>query len=159
MGGSHWPEVLLGDVAEDLTVGHVGPMASEYVASGIPFLRSQNVEAFRINLSDTKFITPEFHSKLGKSALRPGDVVIVRTGKPGTAAVIPDSMPALNCSDLVIVRPGSRLDSRFLCYYVNTVSGHHVSAHLVGAVQQHFNVGSARQLPLKLPPLSEQRAG
>jgi len=33
-----------------------------------------------------------------------------------------------------------------------------VSAHLVGAVQQHFNVGSARSMLLHLPQLSEQRA-
>ena len=77
-----WPVVTLGDIAEDLTVGHVGPMASEYVPYGVPFLRSQNVEAYHINVSDVKFISPEFHAKLGKSSLRPGDVVIVRTGKP-----------------------------------------------------------------------------
>ena len=156
--GSEWPIVALGDVAEDLTVGYVGPMASEYVPTGIPFLRSQNIERFRINLTDTKFITPEFHAQLRKSSLQPGDVVIVRTGKPGTAAVIPESMSNLNCSDLVIVRPGIRIDSRFLCYFINSVAETHVSAHLVGAVQQHINVGSARQLPLRLPPLPEQRA-
>jgi type I restriction enzyme S subunit len=33
-----------------------------------------------------------------------------------------------------------------------------VAAHLVGAVQQHFNVGSARTLRLNLPPLAEQKA-
>lgn len=158
MGGEGWARVLLGDVAEDLTVGHVGPMASEYVASGIPFLRSQNIEPFRINLSDPKFVTQEFHEKLAKSALRPGDVVIVRTGNPGTAAVVLESLLPLNCSDLVIVRPGARLDSRFLCYYVNCISGHHIRSHLVGAVQQHFNVGAARQLPLDLPSLATQRA-
>lgn len=157
MSGSHWRKAHLGEVAEDLTVGYVGSMASEYVESGVPFLRSQNVEPFRVSFTDVKYISPQFHRKLAKSSLRAGDVVIVRTGKPGAAAVIPSGLGDLNCSDLVIVRPGENLDSRFLCYYVNGVAGHHVNAHLVGAVQQHFNVASARQLLMRLPPVAEQR--
>jgi type I restriction enzyme S subunit len=133
-------------------------MTHEYVISGVPFLRSQNVLPYRLDFSDTKFISSDFHNDLKKSALSPGDVVIVRTGKPGTCAVVPDLFPAVNCSDLVIVRPGEGLDSRFLMYYVNTIASHHVDSHLVGAVQQHFNVGSARKMKLHLPPLPEQKA-
>jgi type I restriction enzyme S subunit len=155
---SDWREVLLEDVAEEITVGYVGPMASEYVAEGVPFLRSQNVEPLRINLQDMKFITMEFHDRLAKSALSPGDVVIVRTGKPGACAVIPDSLPVSNCSDVVIVRCGEKLNAKFLAYYINTVAAHHVSAHLVGAVQQHFNVSSARKMRMRLPQINEQRA-
>ncbi|MCZ7662712.1 MAG: restriction endonuclease subunit S [Thermoleophilia bacterium] len=156
--GGEWTEVLLEDVAADVTVGHVGPMASEYVERGVPFLRSQNVEPLRINDTDLKFITKEFHDRLKKSALSPGDVVIVRTGKPGACAVIPRTLPIANCSDLVIVRCGEGLDSRFLAYYVNSVAAHHVNSHLVGAVQQHFNVGSARKMFVRFPELPEQRA-
>ena len=36
-----WREVVLEEVAEDVTVGHVGPMASEYVMGGIPFAYSK----------------------------------------------------------------------------------------------------------------------
>ena len=66
-----WRETLLEDVADELTVGYVRPMASEYVPSGILFLRSQNVEPLRITLEDIKFITPEFHERIRKSALPP----------------------------------------------------------------------------------------
>jgi type I restriction enzyme S subunit len=158
MARDGWRDVLLEEVAEDVTVGHVGPMVSEYVADGIPFLRSQNVEPLRINDADLKFIAPSFHERLRKSALSPGDVVIVRTGKPGACAVIPDSLTVANCSDLVIVRCGPELDPRFLAYYVNSVAAHHVDSHLVGAVQQHFNVGSARKMVMRLPDVQEQRA-
>ena len=153
-----WRDVALEDVADELTVGYVGPMASEYVDEGIPFLRSLNVDPLRINKNDLKFITPEFHSRIRKSRLTPGDVVIVRTGKPGSCSVVPEWLADANCSDLVIVRCGPQLDNRFLAYYVNTVAGDHVAAHLVGAVQQHFNVGAARTLRIKLPPLAEQKA-
>jgi len=156
--GSEWRDVALEDVADELTVGYVGPMASEYVDDGVPFLRSLNVEPLRINKNDLKFITPEFHQRIQKSRLTPGDVVIVRTGKPGACSVVPDWLADANCSDLVIVRCGKHLNNRFLAYYVNTVASGHVAAHLVGAVQQHFNVGSARTLRINLPPLPEQKA-
>jgi len=153
-----WQVVALEDVADELTVGYVGSMATEYVDDGIPFLRSLNVEPLRINNNDLKFITPEFNRRIQKSRLTPGDVVIVRTGKPGACSVVPDWLTEANCSDLVIVRCGKKLNNRFLAYYINTVASGHVAAHLVGAVQQHFNVGSARTLQLNLPPLAEQEA-
>jgi type I restriction enzyme S subunit len=133
-------------------------MATEYFETGVPFLRSLNVDPFTIKLNDVKYIDKEFHERLKKSALRPGDVVIVRTGKPGACAVIPDWLPEANCSDLVIVRCGEGLDPRYLMYSVNSTVVRHVNAHLVGAVQQHFNVGSARAIELQLPPIEEQRA-
>ena len=153
-----WEKVSISDVADEVTVGHVGPMASEYVDKGIPFLRSLNIEPFNIKCDGIKFIAPTFHKRLQKSSLRPGDVVIVRTGKPGTCAVIPDWLLEANCSDVVIVRCNERVRPRFLCYVVNSVAGHHISSHIVGAVQQHFNVGSARTLEFLLPSIEGQDA-
>lgn len=154
---NEWKEILLEDVADEVTVGFVGSMISEYIQDGIPFLRSKNVNPYRIRWDDMKYISKEFHSKIKKSSLHPGDVVIVRTGKPGTATIIPDTINEANCSDLVIVRPGSKLDKGFLVYYLNSAAKDHINAHLVGAVQQHFNVGAAKKLSILLPPLPEQK--
>lgn len=148
--------VHLEDVADEVTVGHVGPMADQYLDEGIPFLRSLNVLPHRIEMSDLRYISNDFHKKLRKSSLRPGDVVIVRTGKPGTCAVIPDDLPIANCSDLVIVRCGPKLRPKYLSYWVNAVATEHVASHIVGAVQQHFNVGAAKRMPILLPEVEEQ---
>nr|WP_241868907.1 restriction endonuclease subunit S [Pseudomonas aeruginosa]EKV2957163.1 restriction endonuclease subunit S [Pseudomonas aeruginosa] len=152
---SEWPLKPLEDIAE-VTVGFVGSMASEYVDDGVPFLRSLNVDPFGINTSDLKFVSAEFHQRLKKSALRPGDVVIVRTGKPGTCAVIPEWLNNANCSDLVIARCGAEIRPRFLCYWINSAASHHISSHLVGAVQQHFNVGAAKKMLVATPSLFAQ---
>lgn len=149
--------VRLGERAA-LTVGHVGPMRERYVADGVPFLRSKNVLPFRIDLNDIKYIDEAFHSELGKSALAPGDVVVVRTGQPGVAAVIPSELSVANCSDLVIIRPGPELDARYLAYYINGAAQGFVDSRTVGAVQQHFNIGAARELPLPDLNLKEQQA-
>jgi type I restriction enzyme S subunit len=153
---SDWPLKKLEEVADDVTVGYVGSMAAEYVQSGIPFLRSLNIEPFLVNTKDLKFITPEFHRRIKKSAIRPGDVVIVRTGKPGTCSVIPNWLTDANCSDLVLVKCGKDLRPRFLCYWVNSIAAHHISSHTVGAVQQHFNVGAAKTMMVAVPALQNQ---
>ena len=66
-----WRTIKLKDVCREITVGYVGPMVNEYVADGdgIPFLRSQNIQPFRLELDGVKFISPQFHAKIKKSAL------------------------------------------------------------------------------------------
>ena len=152
---SEWRTVALGSVA-DLTVGFVGTMASNYTETGIPFLRSTNIEPFDIKLDDIKYISSNFNESLRKSELHPNDVVIVRTGTPGACAVIPAGVKAWNCSDLVIVRPHrNKLNQLFLASYVNLASGV-INTQLVGAVQQHYNVGAAKKMQIPLPPIGEQ---
>lgn len=153
---SEWVFKELEEIANEVTVGFVGSMAREYIADGIPFLRSLNIEPFRINTKDLKFISPNFHAKISKSSLHPGDVVIVRTGKPGTCAVIPEWLQSANCSDLVIVRCADCIRPRFLCYWINSAASHHISSHLVGAVQQHFNVAAAKKMQVLVPSLRKQ---
>jgi type I restriction enzyme, S subunit len=153
-----WESIKLKDLCREITVGFVGPMATEYTESGIPFLRSQNILPFRLELSSIKFISPEFHKKLKKSALHPGDVVVVRTGYPGTACVIPSKLPVSNCADLVIFRPSSQLDPYYLGFIFNSTLGRsHVAGNLVGVAQQHFNVSVAKEMVVNIPPLPIQR--
>jgi type I restriction enzyme S subunit len=153
-----WELVQFDDVCDDITVGHVGPMAKEYVDSGIPFLRSQNVREFRFEPIGLKFITRVFHQKLKKSALEPGDVAIVRSGNAGVACVIPDMLPEANCADLVIVRPGARLNPHYAAIFLNSTAARmHVDAEKVGIAQGHFNIGSMRETSLPLPPLLDQQ--
>lgn len=153
---SEWSLQSLESLAKEVTVGYVGPMADEYVEHGVPFLRSLNIQPFGVNTNDLKFVSAEFHRKIKKSVLKPGDVVIVRTGKPGTCAVIPEWLVDANCSDLVIVRCGPCIRPKFLCYWVNSVASHHILSHIVGAVQQHFNVGAAKTMKVAVPSLQEQ---
>ena len=154
---STWREIKLKDVCEQITVGHVGSMATEYKEQGIPFLRSLNINPFRLSFDNLKFIDANFHEKLKKSALKAGDLVIVRTGYPGTACVIPKSLQVSNCSDLVIVRVGKEINPYFLAAIFNSNFGKDlVLGNLVGAAQQHFNVTAAKEMKLTIPSKAQQ---
>ena len=127
---STWPQVDLASLCREITVGHVGKMSDQYIQAGIPFLRSQDIAPGYIRTADLKFISEPFHERLKKSKLSPGDVVIVRTGYPGTAAVVPISLPVANCADLVIARPGPHLNSRYLAFTLNSPWGKQPDDHV-----------------------------
>ena len=156
--GEGWIDRQLASLCHEITVGHVGSMKTEYKASGIPFLRSQNIRPFEVSMDNVMFIDAKFHHALKKSRLRPGDLAIVRTGYPGTAAVIPPELPDSNCSDLVIVRPGDEVNPHFLAAFFNSAFGKQlVLGKIVGAAQKHFNVTAAKEVMLHVPPINEQK--
>jgi type I restriction enzyme S subunit len=153
----NWEEKKLFELCDTVTVGFVGSMANEYVENGIPFLRSLNIKPYYLDFNNLMFIDNVFHAKLKKSSLKPGDVAVVRTGYPGTACVIPESLGEANCSDLVIIRPGKNLNSYFLAAIFNSSFGKNlVAGNLVGAAQQHFNVTVAKELKFRFPPKKTQ---
>ena len=157
--GEGWVDRQLASLCSEITVGHVGSMKTEYKESGIPFLRSQNIRPFEVSMDNSMFIDESFHRNLRKSQLRPGDLAIVRTGYPGTAAVIPPELLEANCRDLVIVRTGEEIDPHFLATFFNSTFGKHlVLGKIVGAAQKHFNITSAKEVMLHVPPMSEQLA-
>lgn len=151
-----WAWTTIDQTALRVTVGHVGPMKDKYVKEGIPFLRSQNVRANAFRPDGLTFISPEFHQKIIKSALAPGDVVVVRSGNVGTACVIPPELPVANCSDLVVVQSPEAVAPEYLCFYLNSLASVHVEAGAVGVALTHFNTKSVATMPFPLPPLAEQ---
>ncbi|MBV6366387.1 restriction endonuclease subunit S [Pseudomonas aeruginosa] len=156
-GVKSWEKTNFGAICSEITVGYVGKMADQYTEAGIPFLRSQNVRPFRFSKTNLLYVSKEFHESIAKSKLFPGDLAVVRSGAPGVTCVIPDELEVANCSDLVIARPSERLNSQFGCIFMNSeVAKRNVAENQVGVAQQHFNVGSMKQMPIELPPIEEQ---
>lgn len=157
MDMSSWNETVFSEICTKVTVGFVGKMSDKYKGSGIPFLRSQNIRAFRFSDENLLYIDEEFHRKIYKSRLEAGDLAIVRSGAPGTTCVIPESLGQANCSDLVIARPSKDLNPEFGCIFMNSeVAQKNVADNQVGVAQQHFNVASMKKMPIQLPTLVEQ---
>lgn len=146
----------LSDIAS-LTVGFVGTMAQHYVDSGIPFLRSLNIKPFYIDNTDLKYISASFSEELSKSILHEKDIVIVRTGIPGTCCVVPKEYDGCNCADVVIVHPDfSKVNPYYLAAYINVWGQKQILNNKVGAIQQHFNVHTAEEMLVFLPDKETQ---
>src|SRR5690606_28454675 len=113
------------DACERITVGIVVRPASYYTdsPSGIPALRSLNVFPGTFVLSDLVRISPEGHRQNVKSKLVAGDVVVVRTGRPGDAAVVSEAIAGMNLIDLILVRPKPGLIPEYLVEFLNSAYG------------------------------------
>jgi type I restriction enzyme S subunit len=149
------------EVIDEMTVGVVVRPTQYYTDAddGIPALRGLNVLPGGFNLEDLVRFDPASAAALKKSTVREGDVVIVRTGRPGDAAVVTSEIAGYNCIDLIIARPGKDLDPHFLVRLLNSEFGSGlIEKHSAGTAQQHFNVGALKKLRIPCPDLAEQRA-
>ncbi len=154
-----WETVPCSDVSERIMVGIVIRPTQYYVKSGVPAFRSANIREDGINDLDLVFISDESNAVLAKSQTRTGDVLTVRTGYPGTSAVVHSRHEGCNCIDILITRPTMKLDSEWLALWINSPWGkEQILRNQGGLAQKHFNVGDMRNLIVALPPLPEQRA-
>jgi type I restriction enzyme S subunit len=142
-----------------ITVGVVIRPTQYYTKQGVPALRSANIREDRIDAADMVFISEKANALLSKSQVRTGDVLTVRTGYPGTSAVVPPSFAGANCIDILITRPSKAVSSKYLSAWINSPFGkHQILRNQGGLAQQHFNVSDLRNLVVALPSLAEQEA-
>ena len=150
-------QIPLKYACREIVVGIVVTPSAWYAEVGVPALRGVNVRPGHIILDDLVYLTKEGDALHAKSRLNTGDVIIVRTGQAGTAAVVPADLDGANCIDLVIIRPGPDLDPHFLEFVLNSDwLQKHIDEHSVGSIQSHFNVGAAKSVPIPRVPLDEQ---
>ncbi|MBQ3481267.1 MAG: restriction endonuclease subunit S [Oscillospiraceae bacterium] len=154
-----WPVVNVEDVA-NVSVGVVIKPAQYYTDAehGVKAFRSLNIGAGTINDSDWVYFSHEGNDKNSKSQLRENDLLIVRSGAPGTACVVPKVYEGCNAIDIIIARPETdKVNPYYLCTYTNLPHGkRQIDEGTGGAAQQHFNVGKYNKLQLMLPPLKQQ---
>lgn len=154
-------EVLsCGDVCTRVTVGLVVKPASYYVDSGVPALRSLNIHRGSINVDRLVYFSDrDNETKLAKSRIYANDVVVVRTGSPGTAAVVPQALHGANAIDILIATPDVRkIDPTYLCSYLNSPEARKfVLGEKRGQIQEHLNVASLKSARLPVPPLGYQQ--
>jgi type I restriction enzyme S subunit len=154
-----WELVPCQDLCEMITVGVVVKPASHYVEKGIPAFRSFNVREDHLVPYDLVYFSETANeTTLAKSKLRSGDVLVVRTGYPGTSCVVPKEYDGANCIDLVIVRPkAGMIRNGFLSRFFNAPAGKSQAvAAKHGLAQQHLNVGAVKRTLVPVPSLEEQ---
>ena len=108
--------------------------------------------------SDWVFFSQEGNAKNRKSQLRENDLLIVRSGAPGTACVVTKTYEGCNAIDIIIARPNTeQVNPFYLCAFTNMPHGKkQIEEGTGGAAQQHFNVGKYNKLQLMLPSMSLQ---
>jgi type I restriction enzyme S subunit len=152
-----WVETTLGEIADT----SLGKMLDRGKATGthlVPYLRNVNVQWGRIDLEDvlTMDITP---GEQDFFRLREGDLLVCEGGEIGRCAIWVGGAENMAFQKaLHRVRPYGGIDPRYLRYCLEYMS---VSGALfpfaTGSTIKHLPQQQLRRLPLRLPPLAEQR--
>ncbi len=152
-----WPCCTIGDVA-DVCVGVVIKPTQYYTDKGIPAFRSLNIGEMHVKDSDWVYFTEDGHQKNQKSVVHKNDVLVVRSGAPGTACVATEKYDGYNAVDIIIAHPdNSKVNSIFLAAFTNMPHGmNQIRERTGGAAQQHFNVGDYKAMRLIMPSIELQ---
>lgn len=132
---------------------------SSYVTDeGVPFLLGGDIREFRIDTGNCNKCSPQSSDgPLRKSRLDAGDLVVVRVGYPGVAAVVPPELARANCASMMLIRHHKRFHSPWLAYLFNSQVGRdQIEIVQYGAAQKQFNISHAVDFEFPFPPLPEQ---
>ena len=156
---AHWEVKALKYISPSISVGIVITPAAYYADEGVLAIRGLNVHPMGFDFADSRNVSQEGHQLHLNSELYEGDLVAVRTGDPGTTAVITTDLQGTNCVDLVIIRRPRGASSRFVGWFLNSHAAKvQYAIGSEGALQLHFNVETSKQVTIAVPPHKEQTA-
>lgn len=136
--------------------------ATRYVATGVLFLRSQNVHFAGLKLDDVAHITEQDDADMSNSRVLPQDVLLNITGASlGRACVVPSDIGRANVNQHVcIIRPmQGKVQPKYLSSYLrsNAIQAF-IQQISTGAAREGLALDELKAIPVLLPPLDEQRA-
>ena len=157
---SSWEVTQLGE-----DVVHVGsgitPRGgkSAYTASGVTFLRSQNIYFDSLKLDDVAYISSDVDHAMRRSRVEADDVLLNITGASiGRCTIVPHDLGPANVNQHVcIIRTTEKLNPRFLWKWLSTPrSQQEIDDVQTGQSRQGLNYQQVRQLTVLRPSRVEQ---
>lgn len=161
---NNWETVELGEIVK-LGGGkiHTGPFgsqlhASDYVEQGIPCIMPANMVNNRVDVSSIAMISEADAERLSKYIVSEGDIVYSRRGDVTLKALIREHESGYFCgTGCLLLRPGSKVDSEFLTYYLSTdTMKWWIKQQAVGATMPNLNTGILARIPFRAPSKKEQ---
>ena len=160
VGMESWKNSTVGQVCHDVKVGIVIKPSQYYTdeEKGTPAFRSANVRENHIDDFDWVYLNHAGMENNSRSIVHTGDVLVVRSGNPGTACVVSEKFDGYNAIDILIAVPDhSKISSEFLCAYTNSPFGKNIIfENKRGMALAHFNVKGYSGFPIRVPQLNEQ---
>lgn len=130
-----------------------------YTASGIRFIRSQNVLMNKFDFSDIAFISEEIYASMKRTVVKPNDVLLNITGASiGRVACYKDDILANVNQHVCIIRcKPEKLNPIYLSYFLSMPSFQEkFITNQSGATRQALNFEQIKDFNISVPPLSLQ---
>ena len=151
--------VSLEEISDFVTVGIANSATHAYADSGIVMLRNQNIKENYLDDNDLIYITPDFSKKYGSKQLAENDILVIRTGYPGVACLVPKKYEGCQTFTTLIVRlkNSTPAHTNYVCHYINSSFGKgYVEQSKVGVAQQNFGAKALAKMPIAVPPMELQ---
>lgn len=149
------------DEVADVQVGIVIKPTRFYADgnNGIKAFRSLNIGPMCIKDDDWVYFTEDAMKETQRTIAHTDDILVVRSGNPGTSCVVPPEYDGCNVIDLIIAHPNKeKVLPAYLSAFTNMPHGmNQINSQQRGVAQKHFNVGMYKDLKLILPSLDKQK--
>ena len=157
-----WKSTTLGEMNLDISDGNYSskyPCASDFVKSGIPFLRANNIQSGTVNDEDMRYISIQKHDELQKGHLKKEDILITTRGDIGQISITPERHINSNINAQIVRINSNNLQiNLYLFYYLSLCKINNKFEPLTtGTALKQLPIGRLKLLPILLPPLSEQK--
>jgi type I restriction enzyme S subunit len=153
----HWVVGRYKFCTSRIVVGIAEAATHAYAETGVPIIRSTNIREDGIDNSGMLFIKEAFAEKNDSKYLYANDVITVRTGYPGTSAVIPEGLDKSHCFTNLIATPKRDILPTYLSEYLNSHTGKSYFDLLGwGSAQKNISVPILQNVPIAWPDESEQ---
>lgn len=153
-----WITSTMDTLSEEITVGIANSATHAYREKGILMFRNQNIKPNFLDDKDIIYIDEKFEKKYKNKRLKPYDLLIARTGYPGTACVVPEKYKDCQTFTTLIVRLIlDKVDPYYICQYINSPLGtKYINSTQIGGGQKNSGAGIIKKMPVSLPSLQEQ---
>lgn len=127
-------------------------------SEGVVCLDSRSVCKGYIDNNKIRFVDEKTYVERTKRLIpEPGDIVVVREGSFGSAAIIPSGMKCCLGQRVMLLRPSKRVSPKFLLLLITSVSlFRQFIEKQTGTAAKHVNVRDIKKMSIPLLDLREQ---
>ncbi|QFQ80813.1 restriction endonuclease subunit S [Vibrio harveyi] len=162
----NWAVTCIGSIgqnnADSIVDGPFGAsinVKNDYIESGTPVIRINNINPFKFDNDNLKFISQEKFSDLKRHNVEGGDLLLGKVGTIGNACIYPfgSEEAMLSTTGSTRIRVDTRVCLReYAELYLNSqkVAFNNIAS---AAVQPFLNMKTIKSFPFIAPPISEQK--
>ena len=139
--------------------GEKHPKGDDYVTSGVPFIRAQDLKDKHVDFSSCHFITEKQARTLKKGWAKTGDVLLTHKGTIGRVAVVQPSKytDMLLTPQITYYRCLRDLDNEYLAaYFATDYFVKQLQSMITGTTRASVTITQQENLELIIPPMEMQ---
>ena len=157
---THWQKVKVNHFAYFFNGDRTSryPQPIDFVAEGVAFLNSSNLNGDVVDTSVCKYITEEKYNSLSGAKLQKGDIVYCLRGSVGKCAINTNLERGTVASSLATIRPHDINGEYLLFCLLSDVAVRQTQVYMNGTCAANLSAENVSNYLIALPPHNEQDA-